>query len=171
MLVIQNEPWMSTLPASSWTEWIPLFSTTLAKILFSLHHSSLTWLSLLVYIFASFFLKVPQKSPWIMCKSHILCYVLPTELMTRVTYKTSESGDDWESFNTVLSYLSYMIKAPMVTKGTPIVNALMKQQRWVIKFCIQLVVFNVSLRIFCWYIYGRWFSLQHTDALPTFCVR
>lgn len=59
--------------------------------------------------------------------------------MTRVTYKTSENDGEWQKFNTVLSYLSYMIKAPMVTKGTPVVNALMKQQRCITNILCALV--------------------------------
>jgi myo-inositol-1-phosphate synthase len=37
--------------------------------------------------------------------------------------------DKFENFDVVLSLLSYWLKAPMVTPGTPVVNALMKQQR------------------------------------------
>lgn len=58
--------------------------------------------------------------------------------MTRVQYKTNDT-DDWEHFHTVMSYLSYMIKAPIVPKGTPIVNALMKQQRCITNILCALV--------------------------------
>ncbi|KNC76882.1 inositol-3-phosphate synthase [Sphaeroforma arctica JP610] len=58
----------------------------------------------------------------------IIDLVCMTELMTRIKYKTSDSPD-WQSFKPVLSVLSYMLKAPLVPKGTPVVNALMKQQR------------------------------------------
>lgn len=51
-----------------------------------------------------------------------------TELMTRIEYKT-DATNEFEKFETVLSILSYMIKAPLVKKNTPVVNALMKQQR------------------------------------------
>jgi len=54
--------------------------------------------------------------------------VICTELMTRISYKTEEQGD-WQSFEPVLSILSYMLKAPMVPEGTPVVNALFKQHR------------------------------------------
>lgn len=58
----------------------------------------------------------------------ILDLVILTELMTRISYKTGES-DGFQNFNSVLSILSYMLKAPLVTPGTPVVNALFKQQR------------------------------------------
>jgi myo-inositol-1-phosphate synthase len=58
----------------------------------------------------------------------ILDLVIVTELMTRINYKTEEQGD-WQGFESVLSILSYMLKAPMVPEGTPVVNALFKQHR------------------------------------------
>jgi len=57
-----------------------------------------------------------------------------TELMGRITYKVSDDGStsletgDFESFHSVLSILSYLLKAPMVPDGTPIVNALFRQR-------------------------------------------
>jgi myo-inositol-1-phosphate synthase len=58
----------------------------------------------------------------------ILDLVVLTELMTRITYKTPEIKD-FIHFEPVLSILSYMLKAPMVMPGTPVVNALFKQHR------------------------------------------
>jgi len=58
----------------------------------------------------------------------ILDLVIITELFTRIYYKTPEMPE-FARFNTVLSVLSYMLKAPMVTPGTPVVNALFKQHR------------------------------------------
>jgi len=54
--------------------------------------------------------------------------VVCTELMTRVRYKTQELKE-WMPFESVLSILSYWLKAPMVKPGTPVINALFKQQR------------------------------------------
>ncbi|KAI9008310.1 hypothetical protein BC832DRAFT_539171 [Gaertneriomyces semiglobifer] len=54
-----------------------------------------------------------------------LCIV--TELFTRINYKTEEM-EDYAPFHSVLSALSYMLKAPMVPPGTPVVNALAKQR-------------------------------------------
>ncbi|KAJ1833102.1 Myo-inositol-1-phosphate synthase [Coemansia sp. RSA 2711] len=57
----------------------------------------------------------------------IIDLFMMTELMTRVTYR---SGDDaeWRPFHSVLSILSYMLKAPVVPPNTPVVNALAKQR-------------------------------------------
>eukprot|EP01130_Rhizamoeba_saxonica_P002340 TRINITY_DN12164_c0_g1_i1.p1 TRINITY_DN12164_c0_g1~~TRINITY_DN12164_c0_g1_i1.p1 ORF type:complete len:520 (-),score=154.27 TRINITY_DN12164_c0_g1_i1:50-1609(-) len=49
------------------------------------------------------------------------------ELMERITYKTEEM-DEFESFHAVLSILSYLLKAPLVPEGTPVVNALFAQR-------------------------------------------
>jgi myo-inositol-1-phosphate synthase len=58
----------------------------------------------------------------------IIDLVILTELMSRIQYKTPEMSD-FESFHPVLSILSYLLKAPLVPEGTPIVNALFKQHR------------------------------------------
>lgn len=58
----------------------------------------------------------------------ILDLVILTELFTRIQYKTNDMGS-FQNFNPVLSVLSFMLKAPMVTPGTPVVNALFKQHR------------------------------------------
>jgi len=68
----------------------------------------------------------------------IIDLVVLTELFTRVTYKT-EDMKDFEHFHVVLSLLSYMLKAPMVPAGTPVVNALAKQQRAVTNVLSALV--------------------------------
>eukprot|EP00128_Syssomonas_multiformis_P005855 Colp12_sorted_trinity150504_noHs@18625 len=57
----------------------------------------------------------------------IIDLVLVCELMTRITYKTADMPD-FDNFNSVLSILSYMLKAPLVPSGTPVVNALFKQR-------------------------------------------
>ncbi|KAF9897070.1 Myo-inositol-1-phosphate synthase [Lobosporangium transversale] len=57
----------------------------------------------------------------------ILDLVILTELMTRIEYKTEEMTK-FAPFNSVLSILSYMLKAPMVPHGTQVVNALSKQR-------------------------------------------
>ncbi|XP_067118154.1 inositol-3-phosphate synthase 1-A-like [Centruroides vittatus] len=57
----------------------------------------------------------------------ILDLVILTEICQRINFRV---GDDqkFESFNSVLSILSYLCKAPMVPKGAPIVNGLFKQR-------------------------------------------
>lgn len=58
----------------------------------------------------------------------IIDLVILTELMTRIHYQTGDSKE-WTSFDPVLSILSYLLKAPLVPAGTPVVNALFKQHR------------------------------------------
>lgn len=62
----------------------------------------------------------------------IIDLILLAELMTRVSWKAhSDDGattKDYKGFHSVLSILSYMLKAPLVPKGTPVVNALAKQR-------------------------------------------
>ena len=57
----------------------------------------------------------------------ILDLVLLTELCQRVQIKVGADGE-YQNFNTVLSLLSYLLKAPLVPKDTPLVNALFKQR-------------------------------------------
>lgn len=58
----------------------------------------------------------------------IIDLVILTELMTRISYKTTDL-DDYRPFEAVLSILSYLLKAPLVPPGTPVINALFKQHR------------------------------------------
>lgn len=53
--------------------------------------------------------------------------VILAELCERITVK-KEGGSDWESFHPVLSLLSYMLKAPLVPQGAPVINALFTQR-------------------------------------------
>ncbi|KAI9100709.1 myo-inositol-1-phosphate synthase [Phlyctochytrium arcticum] len=57
----------------------------------------------------------------------ILDLTIITELMTRIEYKTDDMTD-FAPFHSVLSVLSYMLKAPMVPPGTPVINSLAKQR-------------------------------------------
>ena len=59
----------------------------------------------------------------------IMDLVLITELATRIKYKT-EDMEEFDGFHPVLSLLAYLLKAPVVPEGTPIFNALFKQQRF-----------------------------------------
>lgn len=56
----------------------------------------------------------------------ILDLVILTELMTRITYQ--RPGEEKESFHSVLSLLSYLLKAPLVKPGAPVINALSRQR-------------------------------------------
>lgn len=57
----------------------------------------------------------------------IIDLVIVTEMMTRIQWK-AESKDDYAGFHSVLSVLSFMLKAPLTPPGTPVVNALAKQR-------------------------------------------
>jgi myo-inositol-1-phosphate synthase len=69
----------------------------------------------------------------------IIDLVLVTEMMTRIQWKALSSsphgdgvgglsGEGYKNFHSVLSILSYMLKAPLTPPGTPVVNALAKQR-------------------------------------------
>lgn len=49
------------------------------------------------------------------------CFALPPQV--------KKEGGKWEGFHSVLSLLSYMLKAPLVPPGTPVVNALFAQRQ------------------------------------------
>ncbi len=57
--------------------------------------------------------------------------VILGELCERIRIQTHESND-WEAFHPVLSLLSYMLKAPLVPNGAPVVNALFPQRQAII---------------------------------------
>jgi len=70
----------------------------------------------------------------------IIDLVLLAEISSRITYKTPEM-QDFASFHPVNSMLSYLLKAPQVPPGTPVVNALFKQRAMianVFKACLGL---------------------------------
>jgi len=54
-----------------------------------------------------------------------LCII--AELVSRITYKTKDMKE-FEPFHSVLSILSYLLKAPLVPENTPLVNALFRQR-------------------------------------------
>ena len=57
----------------------------------------------------------------------IIDLVLVTEIMTRIKWTAGDAAEP-KSFHSVLSVLSYMLKAPLTPPGTPVVNALAKQR-------------------------------------------
>merc|ERR1712070_1025028 len=57
----------------------------------------------------------------------ILDLAILADMCSRITYKTSELAE-WSDFHPIMSLLSYLIKAPMVPPGTPVVNSLFKQR-------------------------------------------
>lgn len=74
----------------------------------------------------------------------ILDLVILCELSCRITYKTEDMAS-FEHFHPVLSLLSYMLKAPMVPPGAPVVNALFKQRQCIenlLRICSGMPVEN-----------------------------
>jgi myo-inositol-1-phosphate synthase len=70
--------------------------------------------------------------------------VILAELCERITVK-KDGADRWESFHPVLSLLSYMLKAPLVPSGAPVVNALFAQRQAitnVLRACLGLAPEN-----------------------------
>lgn len=57
--------------------------------------------------------------------------VILGELCERITMR-KEGTEPWEAFHPVLSLLSYMLKAPLVPNGAPVVNALFAQRQAII---------------------------------------
>ena len=57
----------------------------------------------------------------------ILDLALLAEMTSRIEYKTAHMPC-FSSFHPIMSILSYLIKAPLVPPGTPVVNALFKQR-------------------------------------------
>eukprot|EP00808_Paulinella_micropora_P000517 g55927.t1 len=88
----------------------------------------------------------------------ILDLVILTQLMCRVTFRTSPTGEE-QSFFPVLSILSYLLKAPMVTPGTPVINSLFRQQRAISNTLAALVGLEPDNDL----------MLEYRSALPAPC--
>lgn len=64
----------------------------------------------------------------------IIDLVVIAEMMTRIQWKAAQTGaadagtQEYKSFHSVLSILSYMLKAPLTPPGTPVINSLAKQR-------------------------------------------
>ncbi|KAL7799068.1 inositol-3-phosphate synthase [Trichoderma ceciliae] len=62
----------------------------------------------------------------------IIDLVVVAEMMTRIQWKAASTDGhattEFKHFHSVLSVLSYMLKAPLTPPGTPVVNALAKQR-------------------------------------------
>lgn len=73
--------------------------------------------------------------------------VILCELMERIQYKVA-GMEEFERFDSVLSVLSYLLKAPLVPSGTPVVNALFKQRACIeniLKACVGLPADNMMM--------------------------
>lgn len=74
----------------------------------------------------------------------ILDLAILSELMTRITYKTEEDKE-FQKFHPILTILSYLLKAPLVPSGVPVVNALYRQRACIENFlraCVGLPADN-----------------------------
>jgi myo-inositol-1-phosphate synthase len=70
----------------------------------------------------------------------ILDMVLIAELCTRIEFKR-DGEHDFHNFHPICVLLSYLAKAPLCPKGTPVVNALSKQRAMlenVMRACVGL---------------------------------
>lgn len=81
----------------------------------------------------------------------MLDLVILSELCERIQYRLAD--EDFESFHPVLSILSYLIKAPLVPAGAPVVNSLFRQRACienVFRACIGLKpISNMRLDTMC----------------------
>jgi len=62
----------------------------------------------------------------------ILDLIILTEFFSRIEFNVD--GDDFSGFHVVLSLLSFLIKAPLVPPGQPVVNALFNQRQAILNF-------------------------------------
>merc|ERR1712000_491604 len=70
----------------------------------------------------------------------IIDLIILSEIVQRIKYKTDEM-EEYEHFHPILSILSYLLKAPLVPAGAPVINALFKQRACIentLKACIGL---------------------------------
>ncbi|XP_053376233.1 inositol-3-phosphate synthase 1-A-like [Mercenaria mercenaria] len=77
----------------------------------------------------------------------IIDLVILAEVFERIQYRTEDSKE-FHSFNSVLSILSYLCKAPLVPRGTPVVNSLFRQRSCienVLRACVGLAPTNHML--------------------------
>lgn len=62
----------------------------------------------------------------------IIDLVVIAEMMSRIQWKSASTDGaattEYKNFHSVLSVLSYMLKAPLTPPGTPVVNSLAKQR-------------------------------------------
>mmetsp|Transcript_39264 Transcript_39264/g.63663 ORF Transcript_39264/g.63663 Transcript_39264/m.63663 type:complete len:589 (+) Transcript_39264:136-1902(+) len=98
----------------------------------------------------------------------IIDLALITELCSRISYKT-EDLSEFESFHPVLSILSYLLKAPDVPPGTPVVNALFKQRSClenILRACAGLPLeHNMLLEYKCIPKSRQFLAPNHTGAV------
>jgi myo-inositol-1-phosphate synthase len=78
----------------------------------------------------------------------MLDLIIMAELFSRITYRIKGEMEEFEPFHPIMSLLSFMLKAPLVPPGTPIVNALFRQRGCMenlMKACVGLPADNGML--------------------------
>jgi len=78
----------------------------------------------------------------------ILDLIVLGEFSERLALKENKEGAEFEKMHSVLSLLSFLLKAPMVPRGTPVVNALFPQREAIaniMRACVGLPVENYML--------------------------
>jgi myo-inositol-1-phosphate synthase len=71
----------------------------------------------------------------------MLDLIILAEMTKRITYRIPGQMEDFEGFHPVMSMLSFMLKAPLVPAGSPVVNALFRQRNCIeniLKACVGL---------------------------------
>lgn len=71
----------------------------------------------------------------------MLDLILVAELSRRIEYRIKGEMEEFAGFHPVMSLLSFMLKAPLVPPGTPVVNALFRQRNCIeniMKACVGL---------------------------------
>jgi myo-inositol-1-phosphate synthase len=58
----------------------------------------------------------------------IIDLAILAELFSRINYKAVETNGKFVKFDSVLGILGYLLKAPVVPEGTPVINALSRQR-------------------------------------------
>ncbi|KAM4707362.1 inositol-3-phosphate synthase 1 [Discoglossus pictus] len=99
----------------------------------------------------------------------ILDLVMLTELCQRITFRT-EMDQDFQTFHSVLSILSFLCKAPLVPEGTPVVNALFRQRNCIENILRACVGLSPQNHMMLEHKMQRSFvSLKRPSTLSTLC--
>ena len=79
----------------------------------------------------------------------IIDLIIFTELFQRIEWKlTYDKNAEFEKFDSILTMLSFLLKAPLVSNNTPLINALFKQRACIeniLRACIGLTPINDML--------------------------
>jgi hypothetical protein len=96
----------------------------------------------------------------------ILDLAILCELFQRIEVKY-EGAEDFEQFHSVLSVLSYMLKAPFVPQGTPVINALNRQRQCLENIMRALFAFHTLLPSFAAHAHALTHFFPASPPTPT----